>query len=148
MVDVASQFLDDGLVLYPGRWEQPPDRLESSERRSATDIPMVVLTNEFSASASEILVGAFQDYNRATIIGATTFGKGSVNILRRLENGGGLYITFAKWFTPSGPAYRVQWTRADIEVVARDRQKAETEQLERAFEVLESMIKAQAGSAS
>ena len=147
VVDVVSQFLDDGLVLY---------EVDGSNRRTdwkvrnggtATDIPMVVLTNEFSASASEILVGAFQDYERATIIGATTYGKGSVNILRRLENGGGLYITFAKWFTPSGRPIASIGLVPDIEVVARDRQKAETEQLEKALEVLESMIKAEAGSA-
>ena len=147
VVDVVSQFLDDGLVLYEVDGSNRRTDWEVRNGGTATYIPMVVLTNEFSASASEILAGAFQDYNRATIIGATTFGKGSVNILRRLDNGGGLYITFAKWFTPLGRPIENVGLEPDVEVVARDRQRAETLQLEKAFEVLESMINAEAGSA-
>jgi carboxyl-terminal processing protease len=63
---------------------------------------MVVLVNEYSASGSELLAGALQDYGRALIAGKTTFGKGSVDILRRLSDGSGLYITNARWFTPNG----------------------------------------------
>ena len=145
VVDVVSQFIGDGLVLY--EVDGAGQRKNHTARKGgvAIDIPMVVLTNEFSASASEILVGALQDHNRATIIGASTFGKGNVNILRRLSNDGGLYITIARWFTPKGRAIERGGLEPDIEVVSRDRQKAETTQLEKAIEVLEAQLGA-AGS--
>ena len=105
-----------------------------------SDIPMVVLTNGGSASASEILVGALQDHGRATIVGATTFGKGTVNILRELSNGGGLVITIARWFTPLGRPIQDLGLDPDVEVDSSDRRTAETLQLEKAMEILESAI--------
>ena len=61
---------------------------------------MVVLVDEYSASASEVLAGALQDHHRALIAGNVTYGKGSVNILRRLSDGSGIYITTSRWLTP------------------------------------------------
>ena len=66
-----------------------------------TELPMVVLTDNYTASASEVLVGALQDHNRATIAGTTTYGKGSVNLLHKLKDDSGLYITYARWLTPN-----------------------------------------------
>jgi carboxyl-terminal processing protease len=63
---------------------------------------MVVLVDEYSASGSEVVVGALQDYGRATIAGTKTFGKGSVNVLHQLSDGSGLYVTIGRWFTPEG----------------------------------------------
>ena len=140
VVDVSSQFLKEGLVLYQIDGSGRRKDWKVREEAGTLDIPTVVLTNEFSASASEILVGALQDHRRATIIGGTTFGKGSVNTLRRLNNGGGLYITFARWFTPSGRLIQGKGLEPDVEIVATDRQEAETLQLQKAFEVLESQI--------
>ena len=140
VVDVSSQFLKEGLVLYQIDGTGRRKDWKVRDDAGTLDIPMVVLTNEFSASASEILVGALQDHRRATIIGGTTFGKGSVNTLRRLNNGGGLYITFARWFTPSGRLIQGKGLEPDVEIVAADRQEAETLQLQKAIEVLESQI--------
>lgn len=141
-VDVTSTFLKDGLVL--SEVDASGRRNNWSVRRGgiAADIPMVVLANQGSASASEILVGAIQDHKRATVIGAKTFGKGSVNILRRLSNNGGLYMTVARWYTPAGRLIEGNGLVPDIEVDSIDRQKAETMQLEKAMQVLESMIAA------
>ena len=85
---------------------------------------------------------ALQDHDRATVIGDTTFGKGSVNILRRLSNDGGLYITFARWFTPSGRLIQGSGLDPDIEVTAVDARDTDVKQLEKAREVLKSLIAA------
>ncbi|MCH7786326.1 MAG: S41 family peptidase [Chloroflexi bacterium] len=146
VIDVTNLFLDaedldDGaLILYEIDANRRRTNFKVDKGGIATDIPMVILANEFSASASEILAGALQDHERATIVGATTFGKGSVNILRRLSNGGGLVITFARWYTPTGRLIQDNGLEPDVEVVSRDRQTAETLQLEKAIEVLEAKL--------
>lgn len=142
VVDVTSQFLDEGLVLYEVDGEGSRTNWNVRDTGETIDMPMVVLTNEFSASASEILAGALQDYGRATVVGATTFGKGSVNVLRRLSNDGGLYVTFARWFTPLGRPIEGEGVIPDIEVAARERQQAEAMQLEKAIDILESQLAA------
>ncbi len=140
-VDVASLFIEDGLAMYvvdanKRRTDYP---INTENREFLTDIPMVVLINGGSASASEILAGAFQDHDRATLIGDTTFGKGSVNWLRRLSNGAGLYITVAHWYTPDGRLIQGEGVAPDIEVISRDAQKADVDQLRRAIEELETI---------
>jgi len=102
VVDVASRFLERGVVVSVV--DNEGHKIDSSVRRSGEviDLPMVVLVNEFSASGSEVLAGTLQDHDRAVVAGATTFGKGSVNILRQLSDGSGLYITVARWYTPGG----------------------------------------------
>jgi carboxyl-terminal processing protease len=99
---ITSEFLSEGIVAY----EKGPDGKETNWKikggGKALDIPMVILVNELSASASEVLTGALQDYGRAVIIGTRTYGKGSVNRLQKLSNGGGLYYTYARWYTPKG----------------------------------------------
>jgi carboxyl-terminal processing protease len=100
-VSVADMFLDGGVVLTSvdrngGRTDyRSGDGME-------TDLPMVVLVNARSASGSEVIAGALQDRGRAKLIGEQTFGKGSVNHLRELSNGGALYVTIARWLTPNG----------------------------------------------
>ena len=141
VVDIASQFLeDDRLILYEIDGSNRRTDWKVNSQGTAVDIPMVLLANEGSASASEILVGALQDHNRAAVIGTTTFGKGSVGLIRELDNGGGLFLTFARWFTPTGRLIHDLGIEPDFEVSSRDRQKVETMQLEKAFEVLESQL--------
>ncbi len=101
-VNVASEFLEDGLVTYEIDSRGQRDDWPVRDGGKFPEIPLVVLVDGFSASGSEVLAGALQDHGRAVIIGTSTFGKGSVNLLRQLSNGGGLYLTIGRWFTPDG----------------------------------------------
>ena len=103
-VDVAGQFLPPKkLVVYiKGRTGDKIEYFTEGDDPTYTDLPMVVLVNQGSASASEIVAGALKDWNRAVIVGVQTFGKGSVQTLIPLSDGAGLRLTTAKYYTPSG----------------------------------------------
>ncbi|MSQ22558.1 MAG: S41 family peptidase [Dehalococcoidia bacterium] len=115
-VAVASQFLEDGLVLYQVDGHGKRTDLPVLEGGAATKIPMVVLADQASASASEILGGTLQDHHRAVLIGTKTYGKGSVNEFRRLKDGSGVYMTSALWYSPDGRLIEGEGLTPDIEV--------------------------------
>jgi len=102
VIDVASRFLDDGVVLYVVDNEDRKMTHSINTNVENTGLPMVVLTDNYTASASEVLAGALQDHNRAVIAGTKTYGKGSVNLLHPLKDNSGLYLTYARWYTPDG----------------------------------------------
>jgi len=102
VVEVVSHFVDEGVAVSVVDSEGRSASLNVNKKELITDLPIVVLVNEYSASGSEVLSGALQDYKRATIAGVQTYGKGSVNILRQLQDGSGIYITTARWLTPNG----------------------------------------------
>jgi carboxyl-terminal processing protease len=100
-VEVASEFIDKGVVLYEQYGDGHRDTHNVLGNGRATDIPLVVLINEGSASASEILAGALQDYGRAKLVGVQSYGKGSVqNWVPLSNNEGAARVTIAKWLTP------------------------------------------------
>ena len=115
-VTMADGFLDDGLIVTtrgragnqlefnakPGQW------LES--------VPMVVLVDRSSASASEVLAGALQDHGRAVIVGEKTFGKGSVQSVLNLRNGSGIRLTTSRYYTPSGRSIQAEGIQPDVEI--------------------------------
>ena len=113
-VDIASDFLTDGLVTYElnGRNERRDWQVKPNGK--FPDIPLVLLVDEFSASGSEVLAGALQDHGRAVIIGTNSFGKGSVNLLRELSNGGGVYLVTGRWYTPFGRQLEEQGITPDV----------------------------------
>ena len=100
-VEVASEFIEDGVILYEEYGDGRRESHEALGGGQATNIPLVVLINEGSASASEILAGALQDYERATLVGMQSFGKGSVqNWVPLSNNQGAARVTIARWLTP------------------------------------------------
>ncbi len=116
VVDIASEFLEDGLVTYEvdGRGTRTDWPVKRGGKFQ--EMPLVVLVDAFSASGSEVLAAAFQDHGRAVVIGTKTFGKGSVNFLRELSNGGGLYLTVARWYSPNGRALEAKGVPPDVVV--------------------------------
>ena len=139
VVEVASQFLNKGLVLYEidSQGQRTDWKVRSGGK--ALNIPMVVLVNEFSASASEVFSGAIIDHNRAPTVGSKTFGKGSVNTLRQLKDGSGVYFTIARWFTPGGTLIEGEGITPSIEVVNPEDQ-SEDLQIEKAIEILKERL--------
>ncbi len=102
-VDVAGEFLPRGtLVLTENERGREPREYHVRGRGLATEIPLVVLVNGGSASASEIVAGAIRDHGRGTLIGETTYGKGSVQNPHRLTDGSSLRVTIARWYLPNG----------------------------------------------
>ena len=118
VVDVTDLFLDEGLILYEVDAQGSRNDYQARGGGPALSIPMVVLVNEFSASASEIMAGAIKASGRAEVVGATTFGKGSVNIARELSDGSAIYFTIRRWYLPDGTQIEGQGVSPTIEIEA------------------------------
>lgn len=130
-ITIADGFLDSGLIVYtkgraanqleytakPGQWLQ--------------GVPVVVLVDRSTASASEVLAGALQDHGRALIVGEKTFGKGSVQSVLNLRNGAGIRLTTSRYYTPAGRSIQAEGIRPDVEVetveVVKDEDKRKRE---------------------
>jgi carboxyl-terminal processing protease len=120
VVNVTSRFLQEGVVLYKEDNQGNRDSYPVKHDGLTTELPMVVLTDNYTASASEVLAGALQDYDRATIAGTRTYGKGSINTLYQLKDGSGLYITTHRWLTPNGRPIEGEGISPDYELVEED----------------------------
>ena len=118
VISVTGLFLDGGPILYEIDAQGDQINHQAGKGGPALAIPMVVLVNEYSASASEILAGAIKTGGRAPVVGATTFGKGSVNITRELSDGSAIYFSIRRWYLPDGTQIEGQGVTPDIEIEA------------------------------
>ncbi|MDO9042364.1 MAG: S41 family peptidase [Desulfocapsaceae bacterium] len=120
-VSVADIFLDGGLVVYTkGRVKEQNMTFQAHSNGGKNLFPLVVLVNEGSASASEIVTGAIQDHKRGIIVGTKTFGKGSVQTILPLPEGAGLRMTTARYYTPNGRSIQATGITPDVEVPLAD----------------------------
>ena len=128
-IQVASEFIPEGVILIE---RSPEEEIvhEALGNPTAPDVPMVVLVDQGSASASELIAGAFQDHGRATVLGMPTFGKGSVQTWRTLSNGGGIRITISRWYTPNGRSVSEVGIQPDIVVPYDPEQTYDDERLD------------------
>ncbi len=138
VVDVASRFINEGQAVV---FEESGDTKKAYKAvggKRFENIPIVVLINEGSASASEILAGALKDYQLATLVGKTTFGKGLVQGISELKDGSALKITVAKWLTPNGNNINKDGIKPDVEVEYSidDYKAGKDPQLDKALEML------------
>lgn len=140
-IDVASIWLDDEVVFEQRSGGESEGVLNANGNPIFDDMPTVVMINEGSASASEIVAGALKDNGYASIVGITSFGKGSVQDLEEFDDGSTLKVTIARWFTPAGinidesgiePDVSVEFTEADFE-------NDTDSQLDKAVEVVKTL---------
>jgi len=135
-VFIASEFLKDGIVVIQETAGGTKQNYNVDRKGKLTDIPLVVLINKGSASASEIVAGAIQERGRGKLVGETTFGKGSIQEAQELPKGAGIHITTAKWLLPSGKWINGNGVDPDIKVEYDDTKPDEDLQLEKAIEFL------------
>lgn len=133
---IASEFLKEGVIVVQDKGKGEKTNFEVSRKGLLTDIPMIALINKGSASASEIVAGALRDYNRAKLIGETSFGKGTIQQAEDLGDGAGLHVTIAKWLTPKGTWVHEKGITPDIAVALDEKNPSHDTQLERAVEEL------------
>jgi carboxyl-terminal processing protease len=138
-IDVASEFMDNGVVVYEQYGDGTRNTFEAKSGGVATEIPMVVLINEGSASASEIVAGAIQDHQRGQLVGTKSYGKGSVQVWTDLvDNQGAVRVTVARWLTPNERTIHGVGLTPDVEVqiTEDDIQNGRDPQLDKAVELL------------
>ncbi len=111
---ITDMFMNKGIIITQVDRNGNRSELEGKDGGEATDIPLAILAGPGSASGAEVLAGALRDNGRAVLVGQTTFGKGSVNHLRELSNGGALYVTIARWLTPKGELIEGKGLQPDI----------------------------------
>lgn len=116
-VRICDMFLKEGVIVYTeGRIDNQKQKFFAHDRGTEKDYPLVVLVNGGSASASEIVSGALKEHGRAVIVGTRTFGKGSVQTVTKLENGGALSLTTALYYLKNGESIQLKGVEPDIEV--------------------------------
>ena len=133
---IASEFIPDGVVVSQEDRNGDKTDYRVTGKGMLYDVPLVVLINKGSASASEIVAGALQDHKRAILVGETSFGKGTIQDAEDLGGGAGLHVTIAKWLTPSGNWIHKKGLTPDVKAEVDLKDQAHDLQLEAAIEEL------------
>ncbi|WP_437896684.1 S41 family peptidase [Sorangium sp. So ce124] len=111
---VADEFLSSGTIYSTRQRNKVVDEAKAHDGGAFASLPVVALVNEYSASAAELVAGALQDSGRAVLVGATTFGKGSVQTIYELPGGAGVRLTTMRYYTPNGRSIQAQGIRPDV----------------------------------
>lgn len=135
-VFIASEFLEEGPVVIQEENRGRRQSFSVNRKGELTDIPLIVLVNQGSASASEIVAGAIQDRKRAKVAGEKTFGKGSIQDVQELAGGAGLHVTVAKWLTPSEKWINGSGITPDVLIKADEKNPEKDAQLIKAIDLL------------
>ena len=137
-IEISSEWVEDGIVVSEKFSDDNKNDHLARGRARLKDYRTVVLVNQGSASASEIVSGALQDYDKAIILGKKTFGKGSVQTLNNLKDGSSIKITVAKWLTPNGRSINDEGIDPDeiIDITIEDYNTNSDPQIDRALEIL------------
>ena len=135
-VFIASEFIKDGTVVMQQNSDGSRKNYVVDRKGKLTDIPVVVLLNKGSASASEIVAGALKIRKNAAIVGETSFGKGTIQEAQDLKEGAGIHITTAKWLLPDGSNINGEGIKPTIEVSNDDNNPEQDKQLEKAIDIL------------
>jgi carboxyl-terminal processing protease len=122
--EVADEFLDEGVIYTTRHRGRVVDEVTSRSGGAFVHMPCVLLVNEFTASASELVAGALQDNKRAKVVGEPTFGKGSVQSIVALPGGAGMRLTVARYYTPSGHAIQADGVHPDVAVQSKKEEGA------------------------
>lgn len=138
-IKVASNFIDRGVIVSVKQRNKKRRVLKVDRNFDAVDLPLVILINGGSASASEIVAGAIKDYNRGELIGSRSFGKGTVQTLIPLEDGSALKLTTARYYTPDNRSIHNKGIKPDLEEKYNSDSKGDN-QLEKAIEFMKSYI--------
>ena len=139
----ADLFLDGGTILAQVD-RDGNEQVFNAQRGTVTDIPVAILQDEFSASGSELLAAALQENGRAIVVGAPSFGKGTVSQAVELSNGGAVYVSIARWLTPDRNLIEGRGVLPDIEVelTVEDIEARRDVALHRAIDALRAQVAA------
>jgi carboxyl-terminal processing protease len=137
-VKIAGDWIKEGVIVYEKYTDNLRDEYRANGLARLKDMPTIILVNRGSASASEILSGALQDYGLAKVLGEKTFGKGSVQDYETFEDGSALKLTIAEWLTPKGRSIEKEGITPDIQVqlTEEDYNQGKDPQMEKAIELL------------
>lgn len=136
-VFIASEFIEEGkTIVMQDDMRTKRINMDVNRRGLFLDVPVVVLINGGSASASEIVAGALRDHERATLVGETSFGKGTIQTAEDLGGGSGLHVTVAKWLTPNGTWVHKEGLEPDVKVAVDTKDQTHDAQLEKAIQEL------------